>query len=218
MKPLTVTTISRDRRSHSGLSAFLIVATTMSAVAAPPVRAGDGSAAGGHGVTVFQRSVYTTIDLPTCSRTKTSDGESHICKGLPGYPIYMAEGDLRAFIAASTAPAKSRAAEQTLKAFNTPFKGNATRAPIEWRIVIREGKQVPYAAIIKYYTKNDEAQGQVFVVMKIAGAETCHVAYIDAVANPEAIILARQVADEKARNFNCKEPPAIVGARGKSPM
>ncbi len=170
------------------------------------------------GVTVFQRSAYTTIDLAHCQRTKTNDGEWHLCKGLPGYSVYVAEGDLRAFIAASTAPVKSRAAVQTLRAFNTPFKTNSTRVPVEWRFVMRNGKQVPYAAIVKFYTHNDNGSGEVFVVMKIAGAETCHVAYVDAAASKEAIVLARQVADERAAAFNCTNEPEPVGVRGTSPM
>ncbi|MBX9926570.1 MAG: hypothetical protein K2Y05_09440 [Hyphomicrobiaceae bacterium] len=172
----------------------------------------------GHGVTVFQRSAYTTIDLSSCQRTKTADGEWHLCQGLPGYSVYVAEGDLRTFIAASTSPVKSRAAVQTLRAFNTPFKGKSVRVPVEWRFVMRNGKQVPYAAIVKFYTKNSENSGEVFVVMKIAGPETCHVAYVDAVASKEAIVLARQIADERAAAFDCKNDPEPVGIRGTSPM
>lgn len=172
----------------------------------------------GQGVTVFQKSAYTTIDLAHCTRTRTADGESFLCNGLPGYPIYVAEGDLRAFVAASTAPRSSRAAEQTLGAFNTPFKANSKRAPVEWRIVIRGGKPVPYATIVKYYTRNDTTDGQVFVVMKVAGAESCHVAYVDATGSEDAIVLARQIADERARAFDCRSEPSVVGARGRSPM
>lgn len=172
----------------------------------------------GQGVTVFQRSAYTTIDLTKCQVSKTGDTVRYVCAGLPGYSVYFAESKSRAFLAASTSPQNSRAAEQTLASVNTPFKGHSERVPVEWRIVIRNGKPVPYAAIVKYYTRRGEGSGEVLVVMKISGAETCHMAYIDAVASTEAIVLARQVADHRAARFDCKNEPDVVGATGKSPM
>lgn len=170
-------------------------------------------------VTVFQRSVYTTIELAGCTKTKShADGDAYLCNGLPGYPIYLAEGDLRAFVSAGTAPQTARAATQTLRPFNTPFRTGSQRATLEWRIVLRDGKQVPYAAIMRFFTSDDARRGEVLVVTKVAGAEACHVAYVDALANPEAIVIARQIADDRARAFDCRTAPEVVGARGKSPL
>lgn len=211
----------RRRWSNGPRAVCLIGAFAIGAAGGGGKRAVAGSLetqAAGHGVTVFQRSAYTTIDLSHCKKTRIPDGAFHVCKGLPGYPIYVAEGDLRAFVAASTAPQRSRSAEQTLGAFNTPFKDRSQRAPIEWRFVIKDGKQVPYATILRYYTQNDTARGEVLVVMKVAGPETCHVAHIDAVSTPDAIVLARDIADRKARQFDCRMDPEIAGVRGQSPM
>jgi hypothetical protein len=72
--------------------------------------------------------------------------------------------------------------------------------------------------IVRYFTKSQTKRGQVLVVTRVTDREACHVAYIDAVANANAIILARRIADEKARKFDCKSDPARVGAVGKSPM
>ena len=56
-----------------------------------------------------------------------------------------------------------------------------------------------------------KTEGQVLVVTKIAPGATCHVAYVDALANPDANELARKAADEKAVDFDCENEPEIVG-------
>ena len=59
---------------------------------------------------------------------------------------------------------------------------------------------------------------RVLVVSKVGPADTCHVAYIDALANSDAIALARHVADTQAKAFDCRGEPRAEGAGGKSPM
>ena len=54
--------------------------------------------------------------------------------------------------------------------------------------------------------------------MKVSGTETCHVAKVDAVANPDPLVFARNIADEEARKFDCRLEPKARGATGKSPM
>lgn len=165
------------------------------------------------------KSLYTTIELRSCKQTQRHrDGGAWLCKGLEGYPIYVAEGDLRMFVSVGRRPDKRKAATQTLGPFNSLFKGNANRATLEWRFVKRNGKVVPYATIQRYFTQNDTGKGEVLVVTKVTDTEDCHVAHIDALANPQAIALARKVADEEARKFDCKADPKPVGAVGKSPM
>ena len=175
---------------------------------------------GGQAVAVRPvKSLYTALDLARCdSIAKSDDGSRMRCEGLPGYPVYVAEGDLRFFVSVGKDGEVRRAAQQTLAAFNTLFKGNSTRATLEWRFVIRDDKPAPYAMIARYFTKADSKRGQVLVVTRVTDTEACHVAYIDAVANPNAIVLARRIADERARKFDCKGDPVRVGATGKSPM
>jgi len=49
-------------------------------------------------------------------------------------------------------------------------------------------------------------------VTKLAPGATCHIAYVDALANPDANDLARKAADEKASDFDCdKDEPEFVG-------
>lgn len=165
------------------------------------------------------KSLYTTIDLKECRQTsRHPDGGAWLCKGLDGYPVYIAEGDLRTFVSVGRQPEKRRAAQQTLGAFNSLFKGKSQRATLEWRFVRRDGKILPFATIQRYFTRNDNGAGQVLVITKVTAAEDCHVAHIDALANPDAIALARDVADNVARSFDCKAEPKRIGKQGFSPM
>jgi hypothetical protein len=56
-----------------------------------------------------------------------------------------------------------------------------------------------------------EKQGQVLVVTQIKAGATCHIAYVDALANADANAMAQKVADEKAGSFDCKNEPEFVG-------
>ena len=170
-------------------------------------------------VTTFQKSLFTSIDRSACKTVRSHpDGNAYLCPGLDGFAIYLAEGDDRTFVASGVDPDKSRAAQQTLKAFNTPFLHSTHRAIIEWRFTIREKRKVPFAMIVRYFTQMDGRKGEVLVVTRIAGKEACHVGYVDALANANAIVLARRIADERARTFDCQKEPSVEGERGKSPL
>jgi hypothetical protein len=165
------------------------------------------------------KSRYTTIELKSCQQVKRQrDGGAWICPGLPRFPVYIAEADRRQFLSFGRNAETHRAASQTLAAFNTLFDEGRSRPTIEWRFVRREGRDVPYAAIVRYITGGGAGRGRVLIVSKVGEAQSCHVAYIDALANPEAIGLAREVADKEARAFDCGQQPRQVGATGKSPM
>jgi hypothetical protein len=165
------------------------------------------------------KSLYTTIDLTECRQTsKGPDGGAWLCRGLDGYPVYIAEGDLRTFVSVGRQPHRRRAAQQTLNAFNSLFRGKSQRATLEWRFVKRDGKVQPFATIQRYFTRNDSGSGEVLVVTKVTPTEDCHVAHIDALANADAIVLARAIADNEARRFDCRGEPRRVGQGGRSPM
>lgn len=165
------------------------------------------------------KSLYTTVELGTCKRvSRHRDGGAWLCKGLAGLPVYVAEGDLRQFVSAGANAGKRRAATQTLGPFNSMFERGSDRATIEWRFDRRGDRRLPYAIIVRFHTSQEGRRGDVLVVMKVAESETCHVAYIDALANQNAIALARFIADEKARSFDCRSDPQAEGATGRSPM
>jgi hypothetical protein len=165
------------------------------------------------------KSLYTTVDLGACKRTKQHpDGGAWLCRGLGSIPVYVAEGDLRQYVSVGAQADKRKAANQTLGPFNSIFEKGSDRATIEWRFDRRGERQLPYAIIVRFHTSNEGRRGDVLVVLKVTERETCHVAYIDALANQNAITLARYIADERARTFDCRKEPYTEGATGRSPM
>lgn len=165
------------------------------------------------------KSRFTAIDLNACEPVKAegSDASAWTCGGLPAYSVYFAEQGSRQAISFGSDPQSYRAARQTLAARNNALDAQK-RATVEWRAERRAGGDVPYAAIVRYRTNRDGAQGEVLVVTKIGEHESCHAAYIDALATPQAMALARSWADSEARKFDCAGEPKVIGVRGKSPM
>jgi len=161
---------------------------------------------------------FTSIDLSTCERVEaTAAGSSWICSGLPDYAVYFLERGSRQAMSFGADAGRYRAAGQSLTADNSALDEHR-RATVEWRAERRGGRDVPYAAIVRYRTAREGEKGEVLVITKIGAGEACHAAYIDALANAEAMALARSWADSEARKFDCKSKPRIVGNRGKSPM
>ena len=165
-------------------------------------------------------SVVTTLDLKACAVLRHGpDGAAWRCAGLPGYPVFVSTGDERFFVSAGVKPELRRAHQQTLRAFNSPFPEKGARAAMEWRVTRdARGRAVPYATILRYYTVSDTAKGEVLVVSKVTPQQTCQVALIDALANADALGMARRLADTTAREFDCAKPPVVEGSVGKSPM
>jgi hypothetical protein len=55
------------------------------------------------------------------------------------------------------------------------------------------------------------------VVTRLPPGKVCHVAYVDAAANPDANEIARKAADEVARDFRCgKDDVKVIGANGRA--
>jgi len=102
---------------------------------------------------------------------------------------------------------EEQAATQTLPPFNH------LGPKIEWRLGKASGELKPFATILRYYVQREEGQadGQILVVTKIEPGTTCHVAYVDALANPDANEMARSAADGVAAGFDCANEPEIVG-------
>jgi len=165
------------------------------------------------------KSRYTAIELKACTPVGSpAAARAWTCPGLANYPVYLAETASRLSLAFGREAQRHRAATQTLRPPNTIFEDGKRRPTIEWRFVRREGRDVPYAAIVGYRTAPNGARGRVLVVTKVGDGESCHVAYIDGQANPDAIVLARNIADREARTFSCTEEPRRVGASGQHPM
>lgn len=164
------------------------------------------------------KSLYTAIDLAACKPLADDPHGARLCEGLPGYPIYVVEGDRGTYLSVGPDAGKRRAARQTLKSFNTLFDKGVRRTTVEWRFVLRDQQTVPYATIVRYFTQSPTGNGEVLVVTRVTDHEACHVAYIDALANVDAIVLARKLADTVARSKSCPPEPEVQGAAGRSPM
>jgi len=155
-------------------------------------------------------SAYTELNLDECTVLSADDfGAQYACPGYKGIPMFVAEGDLRYMASYGFGAPKSKAAGQTLPPFNV-------LAPtIEWRVSNAEGGWKPFATIVRYLLDDDETEAQkkrqVLVVTRFDTDGACQIAWIDAKANADANALARQAADEKAKDFDCSKDPEIIG-------
>jgi len=153
-------------------------------------------------------SVYTKLDLENeCSIIQADDfGATFACPGYRGYPVMVAEGDLRMFVSYGLNSLNERAAEQTLSAFNTIGE------TLEWRLANRASGWTPIATILRYFTDDGMGDRQQFlIVTKVKQGATCQVARINASKYGNANQIARDVADTMAENFDCANEPIIWG-------
>ncbi|MEX1181330.1 MAG: hypothetical protein WEB63_11050 [Cucumibacter sp.] len=157
-------------------------------------------------------STYTDLDINECTLLSTDElGAQWACPGYKGYPLYVAEGDLRFFVSYGFGALEQRAATQGLGPFNT------LGPRIEWRMSNATGDWKPFATILRYFTEPDpDYRGEVLVVTTLGPAGVCHIAYIDARANPDPNAMAREVADSLARTFDCATEPLVWGVRDRS--
>lgn len=89
---------------------------------------------------------------------------------------------------------------------------------LEWRASTRAGAE-PFATIVRYtYQKMTDdgsySDGQVLVISRFRNGESCHVAYVDALANTNANVMAREVADKYATGGECPDGAVPVLGRG----
>jgi hypothetical protein len=161
-------------------------------------------------------SVYTDFNIEKCRHVPGTEQEDYgvwYCKGYHGIPIFVSAGDQRTQISYGRNAEKQPAARTTFARFNT--EGDK----IEWRLEARGGKKIPFATIMAWNTvystdNGDLMHGHIFVVTTL-GKVVCHVGYVDGEANKDAAELARRIADEHARSFDCKKDKAIVlGKKG----
>lgn len=153
----------------------------------------------------------TSLDLNLdCTVIQSDDfGSTWACPGLKGMPVMVAERDRRMLVSYGLESTTEIAATQTLKPYNR------LDSKIEWLVSNAEGHWKPFATVLKFFTRKDEAsetEGEVLVVTKVQPGATCQIAYVDALANSDADELARKVAEEKANDFDCETgKPEYVG-------
>lgn len=165
-------------------------------------------------------SAYTKLDLEKdCTFiSEYENGASATCKGYEDIEVHFSEGDLRQQVRYGVINDE----DTNWESFS---EFNHINDTIEWRI--KNAK--PFATILRWFISNtdpDEGQptqktrGNILVVSKIGTEEkpqSCIIGYVDARANKDANVIARQVADGYlVDGFKCGlDKPRFHGSRGK---
>jgi hypothetical protein len=165
-------------------------------------------------------SSYTSTAPRDCrmiGKPSELDGSTtRLCPGKSGLVVRIAEDDLRENVSVGRNGAAA-AREPAAAVWFGPF--NSTGNTVEWRT--KDGK--PFAIIQRWYIADNgdpDKSGRpiakpMLAVTRLPPGEVCHVAYVDAEANPNANDLARKAADELARDFKCgKDEVKVIGNAG----
>ena len=147
------------------------------------------------------------------------DGSTtRFCPGKSGLRVLISEDDLRETVSVGRNRAAA-AKEPAAQAWFGPF--NSTTNTVEWRAV--DGK--PFAIIQRWHiadNSDEDKNGRpiakpMLAVTRLPPGAVCHVAYVDAQANPNPNELARKAADEFARNFKCGvDEVKVIGETGRA--
>jgi hypothetical protein len=167
-------------------------------------------------------SSYTSTAPKDCrmiGKPSELDGSTQrVCPGKAGLVVSISEDDLRETVSVGRSRAAA-AKEPAAQVWFGPF--NSTTNTVEWRAV--DGK--PFAIIQRWHiadNSDEDKSGRpiakpMLAVTRLPPGEVCHVAYIDAQANPNPNELARKAADELARNFKCgKDEVQVIGETGRA--
>jgi hypothetical protein len=164
-------------------------------------------------------SSYTSTapkDCRTVGKSGDNGSTTQVCPGKSGLVVLISEDDLRQTV--SVGPNRIAASkEPAAEAGFAPF--NSTAPTVEWRAL--DGK--PFAIIQRWLIADNNdldkagtpTSKPMLAVTRLPPGPVCHVAYIDGQANRNANELARQAADEFARDFKCgKDDVKVIGEKG----
>ena len=167
-------------------------------------------------------SQYSSTAPRDCRRigkpSELDGSTTRLCPGKGGLSVLISEDDLRETVSVG----KNRAAaakEPAAQVWFEPF--NSSLTTVEWRMAA--GK--PFAIIQRWLIADNADRDEkdrprdkaMLAVTRLPPGAVCHVAYVDAAANPNANELARKAADELARDFQCgKDEVKMVGAIGRA--
>jgi hypothetical protein len=165
-------------------------------------------------------SSYTSSapkDCRTVGKPREPDGgTTQVCPGKSGLVVLISEDDLRQTV--SVGPNRIAASkEPAAETWFAPF--NSTGPTVEWRAV----DDKPFAIIQRWLIADNNdldksgspTSKPMLAVTRLPPGPVCHVAYIDGQANRNPNELARQAADEFARDFKCgKDEVKVIGEKG----
>jgi hypothetical protein len=160
-------------------------------------------------------SSYTSTAPKDCRTIgKPENGSTtQVCPGKSGLVVVISEDDLRQTVSVGPNHIAARK-EPAAEAGFAPF--NSTGNTVEWRAV----DDKPFAIIQRWLISDTDKAGSpiskpMLAVTRLPPGPVCHVAYIDGQANRNANELARQAADEFARDFKCgKDEVKVIGEKG----
>jgi hypothetical protein len=199
------------RTAHLGprlalVSATLIVATFASHAAPQPLAV----------------SAYSSLAARNCwidGPGKVEDSATRVCRGKATLVVLVSKDDKRETI--SVGRNRDEAAkEPAAQTYFGPF--NSALPSIEWRIAGNNPfamiQRWQIADIVDQTTNNAGPDAKpLLVVSRLPPGAVCPVAYVDAAANPNADELARQAADQIARDFKCGSDEAkVLGTPGRA--
>ena len=167
-------------------------------------------------------SSYTSTAPKDCriiGKPSELDGSTtRFCAGKSGLGVLISEDDLRETVSVGRNRAAA-AREPAAQVWFGPF--NSTTNTVEWRAVDSK----PFAIIQRWHiadNSDEDKNGRpiakpMLAVTRLPPGQVCHVAYIDAQANPNPNELARKAADELARDFKCgKDEVKVIGEIGRA--
>jgi hypothetical protein len=167
-------------------------------------------------------SSYTSTAPKDCrvasAGTGVDDSSIRTCPGKAGLVVLIREDDLRETVSVGRNRAAA-AREPAAGVWFGPF--NSTEHRVEWRTM----NSKPFAIIQRWHIadiSDEDNNGRpiakpMLAVTRLPPGQVCHVAYVDAQANPDPNELARKAADELARDFTCgKDEVKVIGETGKA--
>lgn len=191
---------------------YLAIATAMMALAgAIPAAAAETIS-----------SSYTSTAPKDCRTIGKPDqdggGGARVCPGKSGLVVLISEDDLREVVSVGR-NRQQAAREPAAQTWFGPF--NSTGETVEWRAAGAK----PFAIIQRWLIADNSAQDKrggpvsraMLAVTRLPPGAVCHVAYVDVAANPNANELARQAADDFARDFKCgADKVRTIGQSGRT--
>ncbi|MHC2461349.1 hypothetical protein [Bradyrhizobium embrapense] len=167
-------------------------------------------------------SFYTSTAPKACrmiGKPNEEDGSTtRVCPGKSGLVVLINEGDLREVVSVGRNRAAA-AREPAAQAWFGPFSSSGDT--VEWRAADSK----PFAIIQRWQIADNSEQDKrggpvsraMLAVTRLPPGEVCHVAYVDVAANPNANELARQAADDFARDFKCgADQVKTIGQSGRT--
>ncbi|GKQ53173.1 hypothetical protein [Bradyrhizobium sp. Ce-3] len=167
-------------------------------------------------------SSFTSTAPKACrmiGKPNEEDGSTtRVCPGKFGLVVLINEGDLREVVSVGR-NREAAAREPAANAWFGPF--SSTGDTIEWRAAGSKPFAIIQRWLIADNSEQDKRGGPVsramLAVTRPLPGDVCHVAYVDVAANPDANALARQAADDFARDFKCgADKVKAVGQSGRA--